>query len=63
MGRDEYFHWGTERADPSRGNRGNPHCARGVVDLNGNLSVAVILADFFRQLFLGRDKKEKEMKH
>lgn len=61
--RDEYFHRSAERSDPSLGDRGDPHCARGIVDLNRNLSVAAIPADFFRQLVLGTNKKGKEMNH
>lgn len=61
--RDEHFHWVTERPNSPSGDGGNPHCARGIVDLNRNLSTAAILANFFRQLFLGIEKEGRGMKY
>lgn len=59
--RDEDFHWGTERPHPSFGDSRDAHCAGGVVDTDGDLSTTAVLADVFRQLFLGMKKKGKGM--
>lgn len=63
MCRDEDFHRGTERPHSSFGDCRDPYCAGGIVDWNGNLSAAAVLANVFRQLFLGTEKKGEDMKH
>lgn len=58
--RDEYLHRVTEGPDPPCGDGRNPHGTRGIVGLDRKLSKAAVLAGFFRELFLGTERKGKE---
>ena len=61
--RDEDVHRVTEGPHAPFGDGSDPHGARGVVHLDRKLSKAAVLANFFRELFLGGRQERKEVKY